>query len=151
MLVAFLPALDGLGELINSLLKLQPTSMESFDDHTLKFAFRFFLGFYKTLGWKRFILLGLSFIPVSWVFLSQPLEGLDRLLNGFRIPVDSVGPPHVAFADPKRGIWGEQVSAVELKKMVILDDRLRILLFFEEGFGRSPRVQIRFSSAVCPS
>ncbi len=64
MQVAFLPSLDRLGEIINSLLKLQPTSLESFDDHTLKFAFRFFLSFRKTLGWKRFIWLGLSFIPV---------------------------------------------------------------------------------------
>lgn len=64
MVVAFLPSLHGLGRIINALLPLQPTSMESFDEHTLRFAFRFFLSFRKTLGWKRFVLLGLSFIPV---------------------------------------------------------------------------------------
>lgn len=64
MMVVFLPSLKGLGDIINALLPLQPTSMESFDDHTLTFAFRFFYSFRKTLGWKRFILLGLSFIPV---------------------------------------------------------------------------------------
>ncbi len=64
MMVVFLPSLKELGEIINVLLPLKPTSMESFDDHTLTFAFRFFYSFRKTLGWKRFILLGLSFIPV---------------------------------------------------------------------------------------
>ena len=64
MLVAFLPSLDNLGEIINAILPLKPSSFESFDDHTLLFAFRFFFSFRKTLGWKKFILLGLSFIPV---------------------------------------------------------------------------------------
>ncbi len=64
MLVAFLPSLNNLGEIINAILPLKPTSLESFDDHTLLFAFRFFFSFRKTLGWKKFILLGLSFIPV---------------------------------------------------------------------------------------
>lgn len=64
MLVAFLPSLKNLGEIINAILPLKPTSLESFDDHTLLFAFRFFLSFRATLGWKKFILLGLSFIPV---------------------------------------------------------------------------------------
>lgn len=64
MVVAFLPSLDKLADIINVVLPLQPTSMESFDEHTLKFAIRFFLTFRKTLGWKRFILLGLSFIPL---------------------------------------------------------------------------------------
>ncbi len=64
MLVAFLPSLKNLGEIINAILPLKPSSLESFDDHTLLFAFRFFLSFRATLGWKKFILLGLSFIPV---------------------------------------------------------------------------------------
>lgn len=64
MVVLFLPDLKNLGNIINTILPLGPTSLESFDDHTLMFAFRFFFSFRKTLGWKRFILLGLSFIPV---------------------------------------------------------------------------------------
>lgn len=64
MVVAFLPTLDELGKIINRILPLKPTSLESFDEHTLKFAFRFFLSFRKTLGFKRFALLGLSFIPL---------------------------------------------------------------------------------------
>ncbi len=64
MVVLFMPSLKNLGEIINELLALKPSSLESFDDHTLKFAFRFFYSFRKTLGWKKFIFLGLSFLPL---------------------------------------------------------------------------------------
>ncbi len=64
MLVVLMPTLKNLGDIINVLLPLKPTSLESFDEHTLKFAFRFFFSFRKTLGWKKFIFLALSFIPV---------------------------------------------------------------------------------------
>ncbi|QQS23239.1 FAD-binding oxidoreductase [bacterium] len=64
MMVVLMPSLKNLGNIINALLPLQATSIESFDEHTLKFALRFFYSFRTTLGWKRFIMLGLSFIPV---------------------------------------------------------------------------------------
>lgn len=64
MLVAFLPNFYKLGEVINIVLPHKPTSLESFDRRTLVFAFRFFFSFRKTLGWKHFVWLGLSFIPV---------------------------------------------------------------------------------------
>lgn len=79
MVVAFLPSLKKLAEIINAVLPLRPTSLESFDEHTLKFAFRFFFSFRKTLGWKRFILLGLSFIPVLRHLLRY-LPGLPKLI-----------------------------------------------------------------------
>lgn len=64
MVVLFMPSLEKLGDVINAVLKIGPSSFESFDEHTLKFAFRFFLSFRKPLGTKRFVLLALSFIPV---------------------------------------------------------------------------------------
>lgn len=64
MLVVFMKSLDNLTDIVNAILPLKPSSLESFDDHTLKFAFRFFYTFHKTLGWKKFFFLGLSFIPV---------------------------------------------------------------------------------------
>jgi FAD/FMN-containing dehydrogenase len=79
MVVAFLPSLAQLGKIINELLPLKPTSLESFDRHTLVFAFRFFFGFRETLGWKRFILLGLSFIPVLRKLI-RFLPGLPALI-----------------------------------------------------------------------
>lgn len=79
MVVAFLPKLENLGTIINTVLPLNPTSLESFDEHTLKFAFRFFFSFRQTLGWKRFILLGLSFIPVLRHLLRY-LPGLPKII-----------------------------------------------------------------------
>ena len=64
MMVVFMPSLKNLAEIINALLPLHPSSLESFDDHTLAFAFRFFYSFRKTLGWKHFIFLGMSFLPL---------------------------------------------------------------------------------------
>lgn len=69
MLVAFLPNFNRLAEIINLVLPHKPTSLESFDRRTLVFAFRFFFSFRKTLGWKHFIWLGISFIPVLRHFI----------------------------------------------------------------------------------
>lgn len=64
MMVVFMKSLDNLSDVVKALLPLKPSSLESFDDHTLRFAFRFFYTFRKTLGWKKFIFLALSFIPI---------------------------------------------------------------------------------------
>jgi len=79
MVVAFFPNMDRLGDVINAVLPLNPSSLESFDEHTLKFAIRFFLSFRKTLGLKRFVLLGLSFIPLLNKLLRY-LPNLPKLI-----------------------------------------------------------------------
>jgi FAD/FMN-containing dehydrogenase len=79
MVVAFFPDMSKLGDVINATLPLKPTSLESFDEHTLKFAIRFFLSFRKTLGFKRFALLGLSFIPLLNKLLRY-LPNLPKLI-----------------------------------------------------------------------
>jgi FAD/FMN-containing dehydrogenase len=61
--------LDHLGELIEVLLEHNPTAIEAFDKHTLKFAFRFFLKFRKSLGWWGLIRLAISLIPDAFVLL----------------------------------------------------------------------------------
>lgn len=63
MLVAYVPSLDRLGELIKTVVKHKPTSFETFDDHTFGLAIRFFPTFRKTLGWGEFIKLALALIP----------------------------------------------------------------------------------------
>lgn len=79
MIVVFFPDMSRLGDVINAVLPLKPTSLESFDEHTLKFAIQFFLSFRKTLGFKRFALLGLSFIPVLNKLLRY-LPNLPKLI-----------------------------------------------------------------------
>ncbi len=76
LLVSFMPSLDNLGEVINTVLETKPTAFESFDDHTMFFAIRFFPSFLKTLGWKRFIILAFSLIPEAFMLL----KGLPKLI-----------------------------------------------------------------------
>lgn len=63
LLVCFMKDIGNLGEIINVVLTHKPASFESFDDNTLTLALKFFPYFYKTLGPKAFIKLGLSLIP----------------------------------------------------------------------------------------
>ncbi|MDP4038720.1 MAG: FAD-binding oxidoreductase [bacterium] len=63
LLVIYLPNINNLAEIINTVTPLKPTSFETFDDHTLSLAIKFFPKFRKVLGWKKFISLALSFIP----------------------------------------------------------------------------------------
>ncbi len=63
LLILFLPTLDNLGHIIPQVLETNPTSFESFDDHTVSFAMRFFSYFRKALGLRGFLSLGLSLIP----------------------------------------------------------------------------------------
>ena len=63
LLVAYVPNLDHLGDIIKTVVATKPTSFETFDDHTFGLAIRFFPTFRKTLGWKEFIKLALSLIP----------------------------------------------------------------------------------------
>jgi FAD/FMN-containing dehydrogenase len=50
MMVTFLPDLKNLGDLVNLCKTVSPTCIESFDDYSLKFAFKFFSDFVKQLG-----------------------------------------------------------------------------------------------------
>lgn len=63
MLVGYVHSLDNLGELIREIVIHRPSSFETFDDHTVRFAIRFFWQFHRTLGWLGLIKLGLGLIP----------------------------------------------------------------------------------------
>ena len=76
LLVSFMPSLDNLGEIINTVLATKPTAFESFDDHTMFFAIRFFPSFLKTLGWRRFIRLMFSLVPEAFMLV----KGLPKLI-----------------------------------------------------------------------
>ncbi|MBI3632392.1 MAG: FAD-binding oxidoreductase [Candidatus Vogelbacteria bacterium] len=63
MVVVFLKDLGGLPSLITQILKYNPTSLESFDDHTLKLSIRFLPGLLKLMGFRNLSSLLLSFLP----------------------------------------------------------------------------------------
>lgn len=73
VLVCFMKNLDGLGELINTVLAARPASFEAFDNHTLMLAIKFFPYFRKTLGWGGLFKLGFQLIPDAFLlFRSIP-------------------------------------------------------------------------------
>lgn len=76
MLVLFLQSLDPLAELTNHILKYQPESFESYDDHTLSIALRLFPSFVRKLKTNAFTL-GLQFLPEFMMMLKG---GLPKLI-----------------------------------------------------------------------
>ncbi len=62
MLVLFLPRLDQLADITQRILAYHPESFESYDDHTLSLALRFFPSFSKQLKTSS-LSLALKFIP----------------------------------------------------------------------------------------
>lgn len=77
MMVTFLPDLKNLGDLVNLCKTVNPTSIESFDDYSLTFAFKFFTDFIKQLGLFGGARLGLRFIPEAFMMLRT---GLPKLI-----------------------------------------------------------------------
>ncbi len=63
MLVVFLSDIEILPEIVHRVLKYEPESFESYDDHTFKLAVRFIPQIISQLGFIKMIRLGLAFIP----------------------------------------------------------------------------------------
>ncbi len=63
MLVIFLKDLNNLPEIVERVLKSNPESFESYDDHTLQLAVRFLPQMLLQMGYKRAVRLGFSFLP----------------------------------------------------------------------------------------
>ncbi len=74
LVTIFLKDIDSLGEIVNEAIKLKPDSIESYDDHTLKLALRFFPELISSMKAKNFFRLFLSFVPeaISFFFLGFP-------------------------------------------------------------------------------
>src|SRR3989338_4695489 len=106
LFVIFLSDLSRLAELVNVILPTGPDSIESYDDATMKLAFRFFPEMLKSLKPKHFFSLVLSFIPELWMMLKGGIpklillveysgqskteldgktENLERLINPFKL------------------------------------------------------------------
>ena len=69
MLVIFLNDIQDLPEIVRTVLKSNPESFESYDDHTFKLAIRFLPQMLSQLGFIRAVQLGLSFIPELFIVL----------------------------------------------------------------------------------
>lgn len=76
LLVLFLRDIDGLGELIKTVVDHKPATFEGFDDATLILAMKFLPSFLSFLGPVKFIHLLFSLIPEGF----QLLHGIPKLV-----------------------------------------------------------------------
>lgn len=70
LLVTFLRDLDRLPEIINATLRFKPESFESYDDHTLKFAIRYFRDILKQMKGQNLLAFAWQFLPELGMFLT---------------------------------------------------------------------------------
>jgi len=78
LFVIFLHDLEPLAKLVNEVLPTNPDSVETYDDATMKLAFRFFPEMLKTMKTKNFFKLILSFIPEAFMMLRG--GGIPKLI-----------------------------------------------------------------------
>lgn len=76
LLVLFLRDIDGLGELIKTVVSHKPATFEGFDDATLLLAIKFMPSFLSFLGPVKFIHLLFTLIPEGF----QMLKGIPKLV-----------------------------------------------------------------------
>jgi len=76
VLVCFMKNMEGLGDIINTVMTQHPTSFESFDNYTLNLSIKFLPYFRYNLGWKGLIKLGLQLVPDALILL----KGIPKLI-----------------------------------------------------------------------
>lgn len=81
LFVIFLPDLTNLAKIVNKALESGPETIESYDDATLKLAFRFFPEMLKSLKTRNFFRLIFSFIPEGLMILRRGLPKLVVLVE----------------------------------------------------------------------
>lgn len=79
MVVIFLRTHEHLGELLQLLLRYQPESFESYDNHTLSQALRFLPALAKQMGTRNLLRLGWQFLPEVRMLLTGGLPKLVLL------------------------------------------------------------------------
>ena len=77
LLIIMLKDLKPLAEIVNTILKHDPESFESYDDHTMKIALRYLPDFIKLMGAKNIFSLGWQFLPEAWMALTG---GVPKLI-----------------------------------------------------------------------
>jgi len=81
VLAVFLPEIRNLPQMVGEVLPLNPDSLESYDDYSMKLAVRFFFDFFVQLGFLRTIKLGLRFIPEALMMLTGGVPKLILLVE----------------------------------------------------------------------
>jgi FAD/FMN-containing dehydrogenase len=77
MVVMYLPTIARLGEVVDTVMKYNPESFESYDDYSMKLAIKFSFDFFSQLGFWGAIKLGIQFIPDIWKVI---IGGVPKLI-----------------------------------------------------------------------
>jgi FAD/FMN-containing dehydrogenase len=76
MVILFLHDMSHLGQIIDTVLPLEPESFESYDDNTLKLALKYFPEFANQLGLGGLIQAGFAFLPAFLMMFTGSLPKL---------------------------------------------------------------------------
>jgi FAD/FMN-containing dehydrogenase len=79
MLVVFLKELAPVPGLVNDLLPFAPQSIESYDDHTLQLAFKYFPELFRLLKNRNFLKVAKSFLPEALILARTGMPKLVML------------------------------------------------------------------------
>ncbi|HTH92984.1 MAG TPA: FAD-binding oxidoreductase [Candidatus Paceibacterota bacterium] len=77
MVVMYLPSIEKLGDIVDTVMKYEPESFESYDDYSMKLAIKFSFDFFSQLGFWGAIKLGIQFIPDLFKVL---IGGVPKLI-----------------------------------------------------------------------
>jgi FAD/FMN-containing dehydrogenase len=80
LVVIFMNDLEPLGRLVDEILTLNPETLETYDDKTMKLAVRFFPDFLKNKGFLGMIKFMWSFLPEFFMMLNSPWGGFPKLI-----------------------------------------------------------------------
>jgi len=81
VLAIYMDKIDRIGDLAKTLVAFKPDSIESFDDYSLKLAFKFFFDFLGSMGIWKFIKLGFAMIPDGILLLRGGIPKLIVLVE----------------------------------------------------------------------
>ncbi len=81
LFVIFMRNLDHLSELVNEILPFKPESLESYDDSTMKLAFKFLPAMIRTMKVHHFVKLMFGFLPEAGMILTGGIPKLILLVE----------------------------------------------------------------------
>jgi FAD/FMN-containing dehydrogenase len=81
MLVVFMPSLDPIGPLVKDILTFSPTSLESYDEETIKLAVKYFRDLPHQAKWWSFLKLAWDFMPEFQMVRSGGIPKLVLLIE----------------------------------------------------------------------
>ena len=76
----------------------------------------------------------LRFVPACSEGVNEFPKFFVSLFDGSHVPVNRLNHFKMAEGQPVLRVWGKDVIAVQVQKMLIFDDRFRVSLFFMKRF-----------------